>query len=152
MALAARQTDSADAADKGQKTENSAAVRDSSSVLPSSPSFLNDPNLVSATRGQLGQGELFLRMMLAVGVVIVLGGVALYVSKRALPRVVHAGGKEIHLVETTYLGPRKALHLVEVGGQRLLLASTQDRVTMLAPIEEDWLDRPKAQLGEEAKA
>jgi flagellar biosynthetic protein FliO len=106
-------------------------------------------------------------MMLSVGLVIGLGAVAFYLSKRALPRVVKAGGKEIHVLETTYLGPRKALHLVEVGRQRLLLASTSESVTMLArvphaelgvgegspnPREGIWgpepLDVPKQELGE----
>ncbi len=84
----------------------------------------------------LGSPELFLRMMLSVGLVIGLGAVALYLSKRALPRVAKAASKEIHVLETAHLGPRKALHLVEVGGRRLLIASTSDSVTMLAGVPE----------------
>jgi flagellar biogenesis protein FliO len=132
-----------------------------------STSFLRDPNLPSApsVRGSqtrdialgdpsLSNSELFLRMMLSVGLVVGLGAVALYLSKRTLPRVVHPGGKEIHILETAYLGPRKALHLVEVGGQRLLIASTSDRIAMLAgvpPTEfgvEEPLDRSEPELGE----
>jgi flagellar biogenesis protein FliO len=75
-------------------------------------------------------------MMLSVGLVIGLGAVALYLSKRALPRVAKAASKEIHVLETAHLGPRKALHLVKVGGRRLLIASTSDSVTMLAGIPE----------------
>jgi flagellar biogenesis protein FliO len=117
-----------------------------------SSSFLSDPNLPSAPGVHLGNGELFLRMMLSVGLVIGLGGVALYLSKRALPRMVHSAGKEIHVLETTYLGPRKALHLVEVGSQRLLIASTHDRITMLVPVSDAWLDVPQPELGEAIKA
>jgi flagellar biosynthetic protein FliO len=104
-------------------------------------------------------------MMLSVGLVIGLGAVALYLSKRALPRVAKAAGKEIHVLETAHLGPRKALHLVKVGGRRLLIASTSDSVTMLAGIperEEPCLGRApiggkepvgtRTQLGEAVKA
>ena len=120
--------------------ENSAA---SSSALRDS-SFASDPDLSSGPSFSLGSGELFLKMMLSVGLVLGLGGAALYVSRRVLPRVTHAPGKEIHILETAYLGPRKALHLVEVGGQRLLIASTSDHVTMLTTVNETWLGAPNA--------
>lgn len=138
IALAARQ----DGTPPAQKAD--------SRVNPSS--FLSDPNLPAAPGIHLGNGELFLRMMLSVGLVIALGGAALYLSKRALPRVVGSGGREIHIVETAYLGPRKAIHLVEVGGQRLLIASTSERVTMLAPVNEAWPDLPKVEVAEAVKA
>ena len=120
------------------------------SGLPAStPSFQSDPRPDSTpglglgnregSPSALGKSELFLRMMLSVGLVIGLGGIALVLSKRALPRMVRCGGKEIHIRETAYLGPRKALHLVEVGSQRLLIASTHDRITMLAPVSDAWL-------------
>jgi flagellar biogenesis protein FliO len=147
IALASRQGVAA-----GQKTKDRAVDGAPSTTLRDSSSFLSDPNLPSAPSLSLGHGDLFLRMMLSVGLVIGLGAVALYVSKRALPRVVHPGGKEIHVLETTYLGPRKALHLFEVGGQRLLIASTGDSVTMLTPINEAWPDLPKSELGEAVKA
>jgi flagellar biosynthetic protein FliO len=108
-------------------------------------SFLNGPDLTSSPGLHLGNGELFLRMMLSDGLVIALGAAALYLSRKVLPRVAHASGKEIHVLETAYLGPRKALHLVEVGNQRLLIASTNDRVTMLSPVNEAWLGAPNAE-------
>ncbi|MCX5645675.1 MAG: flagellar biosynthetic protein FliO [Phycisphaerae bacterium] len=117
-------------------------------------SFLSDPNLPSSPGIHLGNGELFLRMMLSVGLVIALGAAALYVSKKVLPGVAQRGGKEIHVLETAYLGPRKALHLVEVGNQRLLVASTNDSITMLAPVNEAWLGAPNAEgrVGEPLEA
>jgi len=54
---------------------------------------------------------------------------------------------------------------VEVGGQRLLIASTSDRVTMLTTVNEGWLgasgpefpvgepvDLPKTEIAEAVKA
>jgi len=145
IAFASRQAGQAE----GVRLETSGA----SAVQPSASSLvLHDPNLASPASGGLGSGELFFKMMLSVGLVIGLGGAALYLSKRVLPRVVHTPGKEIHILETAYLGPRKALHLVEVSGQRLLIASTSDNITMLAPVNEAWLDLSKQELGETVKA
>ncbi|HSV98618.1 MAG TPA: flagellar biosynthetic protein FliO [Sedimentisphaerales bacterium] len=98
-------------------------------------SFLSDPNASGLTSTGLDNSDLFLRMALAIVVVGGLGGLALYLSKRVLPRAINPPGREIRIIETTYLGPRKALHLVEVGPRRLLLASTADTITMLAPLD-----------------
>ncbi len=112
----------------------------------------NDPNLVSSANAGLGSRELFLKMMLSVGLVIGLGSAALYLSKKVLPRVANAPGKEVHVLETTYLGPRKALHLVEVANQRLLIASTNESVTMLAHVSDGWLDMPRQEVDGAVKA
>ncbi len=112
----------------------------STQALTVESSFLSDPNLAPADSAGLGSRELFLKMMLSVGLVLGLGAAALYLSKRVLPRVTNAPGKKIRVVETTYLGPRKALHLIEVGNQRLLIASTNDRITTLAHLSDAWLD------------
>jgi len=108
-------------------------------------SFLSDPNSAVLSNTSMDNGGLVVRMMLAVGIVVVLGAAALYLSKRVLPRVTHPAGREIRIVETTYLGPRKALHLVEVGGQRLLIASAGETVAMLTPVGDPWLDVSKQQ-------
>ena len=82
-------------------------------------------------------------MMFAIALVVGLGVVALYLSKRVLPKMARASAKEIRIIETVYLGPRKALHLVEVGRHRLLIGSTHDTITPLATVSEAWLDVSK---------
>ncbi len=144
IALASRQTAEQKTEDEGQRT-------DDSTVIQGPSSFLNDSRLSTSPGVGLGNGELFFRMMLSVGLIIALGAAALYLSKRVLPKVTHAPGKEIHVLETAYLGPRKTLHLVEVGGQRLLIASTSDRITMLASVPEPWPDLANQELGEAVK-
>ena len=114
-------------------------------------SFLSDPNLPSPMNTGLKDGELFLKMMLSVVLVIGLGAAALYLSKRVLPKVTNAAGKEVRIVETTYLGPRKALHLVEVGGQRLLIASTNESITTLAHVGDAWLDMSRQDVADTVK-
>jgi len=76
--------------------------------------------------------------------VIIVGGVALVVIKRVLPRLAGRGlggsfvgsknQKQMRVLETTHLGPRKALHLVEVSGRKLLLAGCGDQVKLLADV------------------
>jgi flagellar biosynthetic protein FliO len=114
-------------------------------------SFLGDPNQFAGTNVNLGGRELFLKMMLSVGLVIALGVGALYLSKRVLPKVTNAAGKEIRVLETTYLGPRKALHLVEVANHRLLIGSTSDHITTLAHINDAWLDLPRQEVDDMVK-
>lgn len=86
------------------------------------------------------KGGIYYRMMLAVLIVVVLGGAAIYVSKKVLPKIVNLPGKEIRVVETVYLGPKKAVHVLEVGHRRFLIGSTSENVTKLADITSDPAD------------
>ncbi|KPK45155.1 MAG: hypothetical protein AMJ65_00670 [Phycisphaerae bacterium SG8_4] len=86
------------------------------------------------------EGGIYYRMMLAVLIVVVLGGVAIYVSRKLLPRITNLPGKEIRVVETVHLGPKKAVHLLEVGSRRFLIGSTSESVTKLADISSDSAD------------
>lgn len=88
----------------------------------------NAPNLIGDNR------ELFFKMMLSVLLVIALGAAVFYFSKKLLPKIASQPGKQIHILETTYLGPKKALHLIEAGNQRLLISSTNENISMLADV------------------
>lgn len=115
------------------------------------PTFLNDPNLPGQADISFASKDLFLKMMFSVALVIVLGVAALYLSKKVLPKVTNAPGKEIHVLETAYLGPRKALHLVEVGHQRLLIGSTHESIAMLAHVTDAWIDLPREHIDDTVK-
>lgn len=108
-----------------------------------SGSFLADPDFAGSADLSLGGTGLFARMMLCIILVAGLGGGMLYVSKKVLPKVAGAPGKEIRIRETAYLGPRKALHLVEIGNHKLLIGSTNDSITALADVTDTWLDVSK---------
>lgn len=126
------------------RSADSNKVSTTTSETPTS--FLNDPNLGQESSLGLDNGQLFLKMMGSVVLVVVLAVAALYLSKKVLPKVTHAASKEIRVVETTYLGPRKALHLVEVGNQRLLIGSTNESIATLAHVGEAWLDLSKQEV------
>lgn len=85
-----------------------------------------------------GRGEFFFRAMLAVVFVVVLGAAAMYVSKKLLPQIARVPGKEIRIVETVHLGPRKAVHLIDVSHRRFLIGSTNESITKLADLNEDF--------------
>jgi flagellar biosynthetic protein FliO len=96
--------------------------------------FGNDPNLFAGSGDKLGSSELVIRMLVMVLIVVVLGAAAIYVSKRYLPKLTNLPGKQIRVIETTHLGPRRALHLVEVNGRRLLLGGTTENIRVLADL------------------
>lgn len=102
--------------------------------------FGKDSSLSDRSGSLPGQGEFFLRAMLAIFFVVVLGIAAIYVSKKLLPRIASAPGKEIRLVETVHLGPRKAVHLIDIGQRRFLIGSTNETVTKLADLYDDYAD------------
>ncbi len=97
--------------------------------------FRTDPNLFASNAGL--NGAMVGRVLVALVVVIILAVGVLWLSKRLLGRWGQAGGTRIHIRETCSLGPRKALHWVEAGNQRFLIASTADRVVMLSELLDD---------------
>ncbi|MBN1506850.1 MAG: flagellar biosynthetic protein FliO [Sedimentisphaerales bacterium] len=113
-------------------------------------SFLTDPNLASRMDASFNGRGLFARMMLCILLVAGLGVGMVYMSKKVLPKVTNAPGKEIRVRETAYLGPRKALHLVEIGHHKLLIGSTNDSVTALADLTDTWLEAAKQESSDDA--
>ena len=73
-------------------------------------------------------------MMVSVVLVVVLGAVAIYASKRLVGKIANLPGKKIKIVETAHLGPRKAVHLLRIGDRCLLIGSTNDNITKLADL------------------
>lgn len=108
--------------------------------------FLGEGNPSDPVGPAFGNRELFFKMLLSIALVAVLGIAALYVSKKILPKVTNLPGKEIRVVETAYLGPRKMLHLVQVGNQKLLVGSTNETIATLAHIDDAWLDMAKQEV------
>jgi len=80
----------------------------------------------------------FLQMIAALALVIGLILVTWYFSgklMRGLPVGQRLSGRHIRLVETRYLGPKKALLLVEVGGEYLLLSSSDNSISLIKQID-----------------
>ncbi|HET6428293.1 MAG TPA: flagellar biosynthetic protein FliO [Phycisphaerae bacterium] len=69
-------------------------------------------------------------------IILVLGGAAMILARRYAPGRALGRSTSIRILESTYLGPRKVLHLVQVGRRHLLLSSTREHVRMLADVTE----------------
>jgi len=94
----------------------------------------NQSNLTIGSDGNLDAGGLFFKMILMVLLVVVFGVAAIYLSKKLLPRFSRLPGKRIRICETVHLGPRKAIHLIKIGKQTLLIGSTNENITKLADV------------------
>ena len=70
----------------------------------------------------------------AVLVILVLGAAGVFVVKRLLPRLGVAQGRQIQVLETVYLGPRKNLYMVQVGQRTLLVSGTRERLSLLTDL------------------
>jgi len=79
----------------------------------------------------------FLQMSLALLVVIGLILVVYYATTRVMKSVPSFGqvGRLIRVLEVRGLGPRRALVLVEVGGEYLLLSSTDNQLRLIKKID-----------------
>ncbi len=102
--------------------------------------FANDTKFSGRPGGSTGNRELFFKMMVSVLFVVALGAAAIYVSKKFLPKITNLSSKEIRIAETVHLGPRKAVHLLEIGNRRLLIGSTNENITRLADLTSTFAD------------
>ena len=97
-----------------------------------SKSFLDDLDLDDDVNP--GIREAAIKLALAILMVIVLGAATIYLSRKILPRFSGMTGKNIKVVETVHLGPRKSVHLLKIGNQQILVGSTNENITKLADI------------------
>ena len=96
--------------------------------------YSTQPNLTIGSDVNPDAGGLFFKMMLMVLLVVVFGAAAIYLSKKLLPRFSRLPGKRIRVCETVHLGPRKAIHLIKIDEQMLLIGSTNENITKLADV------------------
>jgi len=115
----------------------------------SKPLFANDPNFFSRAPQQSSGQELFLKMILSVLIVVVLGVGVIYVSKRLLPKIPRLGIRDIKIAESISLGPNKTVHLLEVGNRKILLGSTNENIRMLADVTDALTDLPSQEMAED---
>ena len=87
-------------------------------------------------------GGLVWRLLGSVVVILVLAAPLVWLSRRLAPRLGTHVGKRLSLLETMYLGPRKSVHLVQVGSRRYLLGSSQEHVSLLAEVTSAFNETP----------
>ena len=121
-------------ADAEKPVSNSGGTELENSQSESNSLFEDDPNFLTNTNNGTGTRELFFKFMVSVLFLVALGAGGIYVSKRFLPKITNLSGKEIRIAETVHLGPRKAVHLLEIGERRFLRGSTNENITRLADL------------------
>ena len=105
------------------------------SEAPVTDSMLaRDPNFALGADRQFDTGGIYWRMMLAVLLVLVLGIATFYVSKKISGKIINLPNRQIKLVETLYLGSRKAVHLVNVGNKSIVIGTTATTITRIAEL------------------
>jgi len=87
-------------------------------------------------------GGFIWRVLASVLVIIALGAAAFVVLRKLSPRIGIRRGRELALVETIYVGPKRAVHLLQVGNRRFLLGSQREGVSMLAEVTEPFTAEP----------
>lgn len=93
-----------------------------------------DFRLEFGDRPGAGASGVFYRMLAYTMVILVLAGAGLFVVKRVLPKISSRPGKSVSVLETVYLGPKKTLHLLQVGSQRFLVAGARDQICLLGEV------------------
>ena len=102
--------------------------------------FANDQDFFGKSEYNPVGGEFSVRAILAVLFVLALFVAAIYVSKKLLPKITNLQGKEIRIIETIHLGPRKAVHLLQIENRRFLIGSTNESITKLADLSGNLMD------------
>ncbi len=113
------------------------------------------PSLVQGAEGQAqaGGGDFsflasFFQMIAALLLVVGLILLTYYLSTRLMRKIpaLKPGSQHIRILEIRALGPRKALVLVEVAGEYLLLASSTDQLSLIKQVpmieEIEVIDEP----------
>jgi flagellar biogenesis protein FliO len=114
-------------------------------ALGQSLPVLNDSPLPAAPE-TLGAGILW-QMLASVVVVLALGVIALWMVRKVLPRMGRPVGKAktVRVLETTAVGPRRSVHLLQVGGKKILIGDSPSGVVMLAEVTGAYGDDDQAE-------
>jgi len=83
-----------------------------------------------------------LKMFTTLGIVLA-GLIAVsYLMKRILRKnIVFSGSRLIRVLESNYLGTKKRISVIDVGGKILVVGITNDNITLLTSIEKQALER-----------
>jgi len=123
------------------------AKKQSTSDLQSAGRSLSiaDSNLFINSDYKTSGNELFFKMLLSVFIVAALGVAAVVLSRKVFPRISSLQGKKIRITETVYLGPRRSVHLLEVGARQFLIGCTNENINTLAELTGTEYIKQKAQ-------
>lgn len=106
---------------------------------PETPVFLEDTSgFDSRFRDDPGMGRLAGHALASLLVVVAVAVVSLLIARRFMSTgSARRRGKALAVLETSVIGPKKALHVVRVGARTYLVASGVEDVRLLADVTDD---------------
>ena len=109
------------------------------SIFPETPvSPGNDAGFQGGLRDDPGMGGMARQALASLLVVVAVAVVSLLIARRFMP--MSGGrrrGKALWVLETSVIGPKKALHVVRVGARTYLVGSGVEDVRLLADVTDD---------------
>jgi hypothetical protein len=81
-------------------------------------------------------GDALKSLARAVLLIVIIGAAAIYVTKKVMPKVNAAMGKEMKVIESLTLGSRRQLYIVKVGTKKLLVGASADSIRFLADVSD----------------
>jgi flagellar biosynthetic protein FliO len=96
--------------------------------------LFNDPVLLSAS------------VFLKLAAVVILMVAAAWILRRVQGGAWKAVERQVKVIETTHLTPRRAIHLVQVGDRKLLIGATDQSIALLTEID----DQPAGTIASDA--
>jgi flagellar protein FliO/FliZ len=106
-------------------------------ILLSVPAFAGAEELPVGGGGNYSFFASFVQMIAALAIVIGLILVTYFAATRLMRGIpaLSPVNRHIRLLEVRSMGPRKSLMLIEVGGEYLLLSSTEEHLSLIKQIE-----------------
>lgn len=117
-------------------TAGAASADTAAPFLLSQAASAGTDSLYPASPAPSGEGVPYLSLMVKLGlglalVILLAWGTVFLLKKSTLGQQFGAGGSNIRVMERFYLGPKKAIYLVEIGGRPLALGVTDESITAL---------------------
>lgn len=105
-------------------------------VLPAKKALTSDgPNYVKSFAGRKGSStEMYYTLFKGILIVSLLGVGAYYASRKFGRSISNRPGRQIRIVESAHLGPKRSLHLVNVRGREILIGCTGEHISSLADV------------------
>ncbi|MHC5083155.1 MAG: FliO/MopB family protein [Planctomycetota bacterium] len=88
------------------------------------------------------RGALIKQLFTMIAFVAVIGVGAWFFCKKMACNWTGGKGKNINVTETVSLGPRKLVHIVQIGSKQLLIGSTGDNIRLLADVTDCLQEEP----------
>ncbi len=109
-------------------------------------------NLTSVTEeaGELALWPLIFKVSFGLALVVLLAWGSVYLLRRTtLGQTMASGNSAIRVIDRNWLGPKRAIYLVDISGRTLALGVTEEQISVLSTWEEGQIElaRPEPRHG-----